>query len=105
VNFRLKSLIACPRHVAGGGNGAFNSFTLTTHDKVELNLNLVGDEPGLLFVFGNITVTPAGGNPIGPLLDGLQAPPPSIPVRLITSYSAMLNRWQNSATGEVCFPP
>jgi hypothetical protein len=63
----------------GGGNGAFGTFTLPTGDKIQLNLILVGELPGLLHVFGNITVTPTGGNPIGPLLDGLQAPPPFDP--------------------------
>jgi hypothetical protein len=78
-DWHVPPAVPAPGMWQGGGNGAFNSFTLTTHDKVELNLNLVGDQPGLLFVFGNITVTPAGGNPIGPLLDGLQAPPPFDP--------------------------
>src|SRR5258708_3197617 len=51
----------------GGGNGAFDTFTLSTGDKIVLNLNLVSELPGLLHVFGNITVTPTGGSPIGPL--------------------------------------
>lgn len=64
----------------GSANGAFDTYTLPTGDKIALNLNLsTTQQPGQLFVEGNISVTLAGGSPVGPLLDGIVAPPPFIP--------------------------
>jgi hypothetical protein len=64
----------------GSGNGAFDTYTLPTGDKIALNLNLsTTQQPGQLFVEGNISVTLAGGSPVGPQLDGISAPPPFIP--------------------------
>jgi hypothetical protein len=81
----------------GGGNGAFDTFTLSTGDKITLNLNLIGDLPGELYVFGNITVTLPGGNPFGPLLDGVHAPPPFDPHH--AHHELLKGRTQTSLSG------
>jgi hypothetical protein len=62
------------------GNGCTDAYVLASHDKVELALNLLGDQiPGQLYIMGAIIITPAGGTAIGPnQLGGIKAPPPFV---------------------------
>ncbi len=50
----------------GNGKGAVDTYKLPGGEVIALNLNLVADIPGRLYVFGAIQVTTAGGVTYGP---------------------------------------
>ncbi len=52
----------------GGGKGAVDTYRLPSNDVIALNLNLVSDVPGRLYVFGSIQVTTSGGAGYGPAI-------------------------------------
>ena len=52
----------------GGGKGAVDTYRLPSNDVIALNLNLVSDVPGRLYVFGSIQVTTSAGAGYGPAI-------------------------------------
>jgi len=52
----------------GSGKGAVDTYALPSNDVIALNLNLVSDIPGRLYVFGSIQITTSGGAGYGPAI-------------------------------------